>query len=156
MRSLTRYCAVLALTAYAVPAFGQAAPSASQDAKMQWFRQARFGLFIHWGLYAIPAGEWKGQMVPGLGEWIMHNARIPVQEYAQLASQFNPTAFDAEAWVKFAEDSGMKYIVITSKHHDGFAMFHSAVSPYNIFDATPFHRDPLKELAAACAKHNMK
>jgi alpha-L-fucosidase len=151
MRSFTSAAAVLTLLACAQPGLGQ-----TQDAKMKWFREAKFGLFIHWGLYAIPAGEWKGQMIPGLGEWIMRNAHIPVKEYEQLSAQFNPTQFDAEAWVKFAEDSGMKYIVITAKHHDGFAMYRSAASKYNVFDATPFHRDPLKELAAACAKHNMK
>ena len=129
--------------------------SASRDERMKWFREAKFGLFIHWGLYAIPAGEWKGQPVKGIGEWIMNRAKIPVAEYEQLASQFNPVKFDAEAWVQMAIDSGMKYIVITSKHHDGFAMYKSSVSKYNIFDATPFHRDPLKELSAACAKHKM-
>ncbi len=128
----------------------------SQDEKMQWFRQAKFGLFIHWGLYCIPAGEWKGQPVPGIGEWIMNRAKIPVAEYEQLAKQFNPVKFNAEEWVQMAEDAGMKYIVITSKHHDGFAMYGSQVSKYNIVDATPFHRDPLKELSAACARHNIK
>ena len=129
---------------------------ASQDAKMQWFREAKFGLFIHWGLYAIPAGEWKGQPIAGIGEWIMNRAKIPVKEYEKLADQFNPVKFNAEQWVQMAEDAGMKYIVITSKHHDGFAMYHSAVSKYNVFDATPFHRDPLKELAAACARHHIR
>lgn len=129
---------------------------ASQDAKMKWFREAKFGLFIHWGLYAIPAGEWNGKAIPGIGEWIMNRAKIPVSEYEQLAGKFNPVKFDAEAWVQMAQDAGMKYIVITSKHHDGFAMYHSAVSKYNIFDATPFHRDPLKELALACARHGIK
>jgi alpha-L-fucosidase len=128
----------------------------THDAKMEWFRQAKFGLFIHWGLYCIPAGEWNGKRVPGIGEWIMHNAPVPVTEYEQLAKQFNPIKFDAEAWVQMAEDAGMKYIVITSKHHDGFAMYHSHVSLYNIYDATPFHRDPILELAEACARHNMK
>jgi alpha-L-fucosidase len=128
----------------------------SQDEKMKWFREAKFGLFIHWGLYAIPAGEWKGQPIAGIGEWIMNRAKIPVKEYEQLAAQFNPVKFNAEEWVKLAEDAGMKYIVITSKHHDGFAMYHSTVSKYNIVDATPFNRDPLKELAEACAKHNIK
>src|SRR3954468_2531803 len=94
----------------------------SQDAKMKWFRDAKFGLFIHWGLYAIPEGQWKGQPIAGLGEWIMNRAKIPVAEYEPLAKQFNPVKFDAETWVKMAEDAGMKYIVITSKHHDGFAM----------------------------------
>ena len=123
---------------------------------MQWFRQAKFGLFIHWGLYCIPAGEWKGQPIAGIGEWIMNRAKIPVTEYEQLAKQFNPVKFNAEEWVQMAEDAGMKYIVITSKHHDGFAMYGSEVSKYNIVDATPFHRDPLKELSAACARHNIK
>ncbi len=123
---------------------------------MKWFHEAKFGLFIHWGLYSVPAGEWQGRITPRLGEWIMHDLTIPVTEYEQFAKQFNPVKFDAEAWVKLAEDSGMKYLVITSKHHDGFAMYHSAVSKYNIYDATPFHRDPLKELAAACARHNIR
>jgi len=129
---------------------------ASQDEKMAWFRDAKFGLFIHWGLYCIPAGEWQGKRVPGIGEWIMHNAPIPVTDYEQLAKQFDPVKFNAEEWVQMAQDAGMKYIVITSKHHDGFAMYHSQVSPYNIYDATPFHRDPIRELAEACARHNMK
>jgi alpha-L-fucosidase len=128
----------------------------SQDAKMKWFRDAKFGLFIHWGLYAIPAGEWKGKPIAGIGEWIMNRARIPVKEYEQLAAQFNPVKFNAEQWVQMAVDAGMKYIVITSKHHDGFAMYRSAVSKYNIYDATPFHRDPLKELAEACARHKIR
>jgi alpha-L-fucosidase len=128
----------------------------SQDEKMQWFREAKFGLFIHWGLYAVPAGTWKDQQVPGIGEWIMNRAKIPVKEYEQLAGQFNPTRFNAEEWVQMAEDAGMKYIVITSKHHDGFAMYSSKVTKYNIVDATPFKRDPLKELAAACARHHIK
>src|SRR5215472_11005524 len=148
--------AALAFTAAAQPGAKPLPAPASQDEKMQWFREARFGLFIHWGLYCIPAGEWKGQPIAGIGEWIMNRAKIPVTEYEQLATQFNPVKFDAEAWVQMAQDAGMKYIVITSKHHDGFAMYHSAVTKYNIYDATPFHRDPLKELAAACAKHGIK
>ena len=129
---------------------------ASQDDKMAWFREAKFGLFIHWGLYCQPAGVWKGQPIAGIGEWIMNRAQIPVSEYSQLATTFNPVQFDAEAWVQMAEDAGMKYIVITSKHHDGFAMYHSLVTPYNIYDATPFHRDPIRELAQACARHGIK
>jgi alpha-L-fucosidase len=123
---------------------------------MKWFREAKFGLFIHWGLYCIPAGEWKGQAIPGIGEWIMNRAKIPVKEYEQLATQFNPVKFNAEEWVKMAEDAGMKYIVITSKHHDGFAMYHSQVSKYNIYDATTFHRDPIKELSQAAARHHIR
>jgi alpha-L-fucosidase len=132
------------------------AQPAAQDAKMQWFREAKFGLFIHWGLYAIPAGEWKGVRYDHIGEWIMHDAKIPALEYAELAKQFNPVKFDADAWVQMAQDAGMKYLVITSKHHDGFPMNHSLVSPYNVYDATPWHRDPLKELAAACARHGIR
>ncbi len=123
---------------------------------MQWFREAKFGLFIHWGLYSIPAGEWKGKPVAGLGEWIMNRGKIPVKEYEPLAAQFNPVKFNAEEWVQMAQDAGMKYLVITSKHHDGFAMYRSEVSKYNVFDATPWHHDPLKDLAAACARHGIR
>src|SRR5215212_2859061 len=106
----------------------QATPAAdpAREARLAWFRDAKYGLFIHWGLYAIPAGQWKGQRVWGLGEWIQNRAKIPVAEYAQLTKQFNPEKFDADAWVSMAKDAGMKYIVITSKHHDGFALFKSA------------------------------
>ncbi|MBC7240637.1 MAG: alpha-L-fucosidase, partial [Chloroflexi bacterium] len=89
------------------------------DARMKWWREARFGMFIHWGLYAIPGGRWKGQPVGGAGEWIMNTANIPVEEYEQLAKQFNPVKYDPAQWVKIAKDAGMRYIVITSKHHDG-------------------------------------
>jgi len=134
----------------------RAASPMSQDEKMKWFREAKFGLFIHWGLYAIPAGTWKGQQIAGIGEWIMNRAKIPVAEYEQLAARFNPVKFNADEWVQLAEDAGMKYIVITSKHHDGFAMYGSRASKYNIVDATPFKRDVLKELADACAKRGMR
>lgn len=127
-----------------------------QDAKMQWWREARFGMFIHWGLYAQPAGEWDGKEIPGISEWIMLRAEIPVKDYENIAQTFNPVKFDADAWVEMAKNAGMKYIVITSKHHDGFAMFHSLASKYNIYDATPFKRDPLKELADACRKHGVR
>jgi len=127
-----------------------------RDARMKWFRAARFGMFIHWGLYSVPAGTYHGKQIGGIGEWIMNTAEIPVAEYAGYAKQFNPTKFDADAWVLIAKNAGMKYIVITAKHHDGFAMFHSHTSPYNIFDATPFHRDPLAELAVACKKQGIK
>lgn len=128
----------------------------SNETKMKWFRDSKFGLFIHWGLYSIPAGEWKGKIYNGASEWLMERAQIPVKEYEQLAKKFNPTKFNAEEWVKIAKDAGMKYIVITAKHHDGFAMYHSKASKYNIVDATPFKRDPLKELAEACKKYGIK
>jgi alpha-L-fucosidase len=146
-------CLSLSVVQIATP---QGAAPSSQDAKMKWFREAKFGLFIHWGLYCIPAGEWQGKKVPGIGEWIMNRAKIPVKEYEQLATQFNPVRFNAEEWVQVAQDAGMKYLVITSKHHDGFAMYHSQVSKYNVFDATPWHRDPVKELSEACARHGIK
>jgi len=133
-----------------------AAAEAERDRRLKWFREARFGMMIHWGLYAVPAGEWKGKLIPGLGEWIMNRAKIPVAEYEQLTQQFNPAAFDADAWVRLARDAGMKYIVITSKHHDGFAMYHSRVSRYNVYDATPFKRDVMKELAEACRKYGLR
>ena len=128
----------------------------AREARLAWFKEAKYGLFIHWGLYAIPAGIWKGERSPGIGEWIMHRMKIPVPEYERLAGGFNPWRFDADAWVKLAEDAGMKYIVITAKHHDGFAMYQSLVSPYNIHDATPFRRDPIRELAAACARRGLR
>jgi alpha-L-fucosidase len=113
-------------------------------------------MFIHWGLYAIPAGEWKGQRCLGLGEWLMNRCKVPVKDYETLATQFNPVKYDPDAWVQLAQDAGMKYIVITSKHHDGFALFKSAASPYNVVDGTPYHQDILKQLAAACARHGMR
>jgi alpha-L-fucosidase len=129
---------------------------AAKEKRLEWFRHDKFGLFIHWGLYAIPAGYWKGERSPGIGEWVMHRMRIPVTEYEQLARQFNPVKFDADAYAQLAADAGMKYVVITSKHHDGFALFKSEVSKYNVVDATPFKRDIIKELAAACAKRGLR
>ena len=130
-------------------------PAARQD-RLRWYHEAKFGMFIHWGLYSIPAGIWRGQEVPGIGEWIMEHGKIPMKDYQPLAGQFNPVNFDADAWVRAAKDAGMKYIVITAKHHDGFAMFKSDASPFNIVDATPFKRDPLQELAAACRKAGIR
>lgn len=124
--------------------------------KMAWWREARFGLFVHWGLYAQPAGFWQGQRVAGTGEWIMKLARIPVSEYKRLAAGFNPNQFNAEEWVQLAVAAGMKYLTITAKHHDGFAMYHSKCSPYNIVDATPFGRDPMRELAGACQRAGIR
>lgn len=130
--------------------------TSGRDERMKWFKEARFGMFIHWGAYAVPAGEWKKQKVSGAGEWIMYNAKIPVKEYEEMAKEFNPVQYNAMDWAKIASDAGMKYIVITAKHCDGFAMFPSKVTKYNIFDWTQFKRDPLKELENACAKNNIK
>ncbi len=99
---------------------------------MAWWRDARFGMFIHWGVYSVPAGTYKGKQISGIGEWIMNNGKIPVAEYRQYAKEFNPVKFNADEWVRTAKDAGMKYIVITSKHHDGFAMFDSKASDWNI------------------------
>jgi alpha-L-fucosidase len=129
---------------------------AHRDARMAWWREARFGMFIHWGVYSVPAGTYDGKQIPGIGEWIMNKGKIPMAEYQTYAKEFNPVKFNADEWVKTAKDAGMKYIVITAKHHDGFAMFDTKASPWNIVQATPFHRDPLKELAAACNKYGMK
>jgi alpha-L-fucosidase len=129
---------------------------AQRDARMAWWRAARFGMFIHWGVYSVPAGTYKGKRIPSIGEWIMNNAKIPVAEYRAFAKQFDPVKFNADDWVRLARDAGMKYIIITSKHHDGFAMFNTKASDWNIVKATPFHRDPLKELAAACRKYGLK
>jgi alpha-L-fucosidase len=131
-------------------------PDPAKEKRLEWFREAKYGLFIHWGLYALPAGEWNGKRSPGLGEWVMLRSRVPVNEYEQLAARFNPVKFNADEWVKLAKDAGMKYIVITSKHHDGFALFKSNASKYNIVDATPFKRDVLKELADACARGGIR
>ncbi|MGA2328272.1 MAG: alpha-L-fucosidase [Bryobacteraceae bacterium] len=153
-----RICAALlaVTTAFLTLSATPAAPDQQRENRLKWWREARFGMFIHWGIYAVPAGEWKGQPIPGIGEWIMHRAKIPVREYEKLAAQFNPVKFNADEWVAVAKNAGMKYIVITSKHHDGFAMYGSKASKYNIVDATPFGRDPLKELAAACRKAGIK
>ncbi len=126
------------------------------DDRMQWWREARFGMIIHWGLYAIPAGEWQGRQMDYIGEWLQSRFRIPKTEYEQLTAQFNPTGFNADEWVRLAKRAGMKYLIFTAKHHDGFAMYHSEADRYNITEATPFARDPLLELAAACQKYGVK
>jgi alpha-L-fucosidase len=142
--------------AHPVPSVQDTETHAQRDARMEWFREARFGMFIHWGLYSVPAGTWKGKQIPGIGEWIMNNGSIPVADYKALAPQFNPVAFSAHDIVALAKSAGMKYIIITAKHHDGFAMFDSKADPFNIVDATPFKRDPLRELAAECRKQGIK
>jgi len=133
------------------------APLYGQD-RMQWFQHDKFGMFIHWGPYSYLAGEWKGQQIPvgTEAEWIMQRFNIPVAEYREMAHNLNPVQFDAKAWVALAKATGMKYLVITAKHHDGFAMYASKVSKYNIVDWTPFHRDPLMELSQECKKAGIR
>ncbi len=144
--------AISEIAVYATPNAKYAAQKETKeqkDKRMEWWRVARFGMFIHWGLYSIPAGEWNGRNYAGASEWLMNTAKIPVKDYDPLQPQFNPYKFDAKKWVQIAKDAGMKYIVITSKHHDGFAMFDSKYTDWDIMN-TPFKRDPLKELAKAC------
>lgn len=129
---------------------------ALKNSKGKLFDESNFAMFIHWGLYSHPAGEWKGKTYYGIGEWLMNNnmAGIPPNEYMDIAKEFNPVDFDADAIAQLAKDAGMKYIIITSKHHDGFAMFKS-FHPLNIVDATPFGRDPMKELSVACRERGL-
>jgi alpha-L-fucosidase len=127
--------------------------SQAPDPRLDWWREARFGMFIHWGLYAIPAGEWNGRT--DYGEWIRNNARIPVDVYDRFQSRFNPTKFDPDAWVRMARQAGMKYIVITTKHHDGFALFDSKHTEWDVM-ATPYGRDIIGQLADACRRGGIR
>ncbi|MEZ6097339.1 MAG: alpha-L-fucosidase [Pirellulaceae bacterium] len=147
--------ALLVALAIFRPVSAQADGPNENNDKMAWWRHDRFGMFIHWGLYAVPAGQWQGQPVSGTGEWIMNNARIPRTDYETLAGKFNPTAFDADAWVRMAGQAGMKYIVVTSKHHDGFCLFDS-YGQYDIVNATPYAKDILRPLREACQRHDVK
>ncbi len=126
---------------------------AQYEARMAWWSEARFGMFIHWGLYSIPAGEWKGST--NHAEWIRTTAQIPLTEYGKFVGQFNPVKFNAAEWVRMAKNAGMKYITITSKHHDGFCLFDSKYTDFDVM-STPFKRDILKELADACHKEGIK
>ncbi len=156
---ITCFTAVLLLSVLFSPAsVSHGADNSNKEDRLAWFREAKYGMFIHWGPYSHLGGEWNGKKVEvgEQAEWIMKNMQIPVDEYREIAREFNPVDFDAREWVNIAQAAGMKYIVITAKHHDGFAMYHSQVSPYNISDWTPFKRDPLKELAEACAEKGIR
>ena len=122
----------------------------------KWFKEAKFGMMIHWGLYSLLGGEYRGKRTPYIAEWIRNHMHIPHDEYIKLADAFNPIYFDAEEWVKLARDAGMKYIVITSKHHEGFCLFKSEYDNFNSVDGTPFGRDIIAEMAAACKKYGLK
>lgn len=121
-----------------------------------WWREGKFGMFIHWGIYAVPAGEWKGEPVKGNAEWVMHQAGIPPEEYEPLARRFKPVKFDADEWAGLAQEAGMKYVVITAKHHDGFSMYDSALTEYDVVDATPWGKDPMRALSAACRERGIR
>lgn len=128
----------------------------THDQRIAWWQEGRFGMFIHWGIYSLPAGEWNGKKVSGYAEHLMRKEKIFRADYLQLAHQFNPVNFNAEEWVKYAQNAGMKYLIVTAKHHDGFAMYDSKVSDFDIMDQSPFKRDPMAELAAACKKQGLK
>jgi alpha-L-fucosidase len=154
-------CAVISVSALAADATSSSWPYENEtkqqrDVRMEWWREARFGMFIHWGVYSVPAGTYNGKQIPGIGEWIMNRGKIPVTEYKAYAKEFNPIRYNPDAWVRLAKEAGMKYIVITSKHHDGFALFDSKVTDWDIVDATPYGKDLLKPLAEACKKHGIK
>ena len=121
------------------------------------FAEAKFGMMIHWGLYSLLGGEWRGKRMDNyIAEWAQQYFRIPLEEYKRLCKAFNPVYFDADEWVSLAKKAGMKYVVLTSKHHDGFALFKSEASEYNVADATPFGRDVVAEIADACKRHGLR
>ena len=159
MRPLIISALVCGFLALHPPAVSAAAPRHEtkdrHDKRMAWFREARFGMFIHWGLYAIPAGEWKGKPVAGAAEWLMNSARVPVSDYQPLRERFNPVKFDADSWARLARRAGMKYVVITSKHHDGFCLWPTDQTDYNVAN-TPYGKDILAQLSAACRKEGLK
>jgi alpha-L-fucosidase len=147
----TRYArdlaiASLLLCASGAPSCLSAANADANQISRKWFQDAKFGMFIHWGVYSVPAR----------GEWVMEHEHIPVREYEKFAPQFNPVHFNAQAIVALAQRAGMKYITITSKHHDGFAMWPTRQSPWNIVAATPYKKDPLKQLADEVHRQGIK
>ena len=129
---------------------------AQKDERMGWWRQAKFGMFIHWGVYAVPAGTYDGKQIGGIGEWIMLRGKIPVATYQGYAREFNPVKYDPNAWAELAKEAGMRYMVITSKHHDGFTLFPSEASKWNIADATPYKKDLIAPLAEAARSRGIK
>ncbi|EMI52844.1 alpha-L-fucosidase [Rhodopirellula sallentina] len=153
---LITLCLLTLLTSGSVFAEGRSETETERDSRMAWWREAKFGMFVHWGIYSVVGGEYKGQKLPNSAEWMMNRGKVPIAEYEKYAAQFNPTKFDADEFVARAKNAGMKYLVITAKHHDGFSMFGSNASPYNVVDATPFGRDIMKELSEACQKQNIR
>ncbi len=137
-----------------------AAPTAEtpeqSEARLKWFKEARFGMFIHWGVYAVPAGVWQDKEIPGIGEWILKNGKIPVADYRNFANDFTAANYDPQAWADLAKEAGMKYVVITSKHHDGFALYDSAASEWDAVNASAAKRDLLEPLAKAVRGNDLK
>lgn len=142
------------LIVFALPLLSQNTDKDISKRKMEWWRNAKFGMFIHWGIYSVPAGSWEDKTDGG--EWIMSSRKVSRAVYGALAQSFNPIKFNADAWVQLAKDAGQKYMVITAKHHDGFAMFQSKASTYNIVDASPFKRDIIMELSKSCKNNDLK
>ena len=125
--------------------------------RLEWWQEARFGMFIHWGVYSLYGGVYNGhQQAKGDAAWILNRCKIPVAEYREKAKSFNPDHYDPEAWVKMAKEAGMKYLIVGAKHHDGFALFDTEASDWNVVDATPYGKDLLKPLADACHKQGIK
>ena len=147
---------VPALTAFLALGSSVLAAAPASSERTQWFREARFGMFIHWGVYAVPAGEWQGKPVSGIGEWIMKNGKIPVADYRAFAKDFTAANYDPQAWARLADTAGMKYVVITAKHHDGFALYDSAASDWNAVKASGAARDLLAPLASAVRSRGLK
>jgi len=146
IRSRLPITAAMLLTLSCLPSFAATTNDLSTAFRMKWWTDARFGMFIHWGIYSVPAHA----------EWYMNNGHVPRDRYAEYAKEFDPTNFNADQWVMIAKAAGMKYLVITSKHHDGFCMFNTKATTYNVVDATPWHTDPLKLLSAACRRQGIK
>lgn len=157
MSAVATGMAVTAVGAHVSAAVGTAEETREhRDVRMAWWREAKFGLFIHWGVYAVPAGTYKGEPVKGIGEWIMNRGKIPVAEYKAFAPQFTASKYDPDAWAALAKKAGMRYIVITSKHHDGFALFDSTASAWDAVDASGAKRDLIKPLADAARRQGLK
>ncbi|HET9571678.1 MAG TPA: alpha-L-fucosidase [Bacteroidales bacterium] len=148
---------ILLLAAFSVQFTWSEETTQQRNERMGWWREAKFGMFIHWGVYAQMAGVYRGfEQQRGGAEWIMNRMKVPVADYRKMAKDFNPVNYNPDEWVRMAKDAGMKYIVITAKHHDGFALFDSKVSTWDIVDATPYGKDLLKPLAEACRKYGVK
>ncbi len=147
------FVAVSSVSAADAPAAPPQETKQQHDARMAWFRDAKFGMFIHWGVYSVPAGEWKGNK--NYAEWFLEQTKMPVSQYEKYRDEFNPVKFDAKQWAAIAKDAGMKYLVITSKHHDGFAMFDTKLTDWGIM-STPWKHDPMKDLSAACRAAGIK
>ncbi len=157
MNSLLKVCCALLVLAGCSASAAPIETSAQRDARIAWWREARFGMFVHWGVSSGLGGTWQGKAYGGYAEHIQRMAKIPIPVYLkEVAGKFNPTEFNADEWIRLAQQTGMGYFIITAKHHDGFAMFDSKVSDHNIVKATPFRRDPMKELRAACKKYGVK